>query len=53
MNWYLGVIKAANFVLYLFVVLGLELSPYTLSHSTRPFLYVKGFIEIGSRELFA
>jgi hypothetical protein len=34
------------------VVLGLELRAYTLSHSTNLY-FVKGFFEIGSRELFA
>jgi hypothetical protein len=36
---------------FFFVVLGLELRAYTLSHSTSPF-FVKGFIEIWSCELF-
>jgi cyanate permease len=37
--------------IYLFIaVLGLELRPYTLSHSNSPF--VKGFLEIGSGKLF-
>jgi hypothetical protein len=35
-----------------FVVLGSELSAYTLSHSTSPF-FVMGFFKIGSHELFA
>jgi hypothetical protein len=34
------------------VVLGFELRAFTLSHSTSPF-FIKGFLEIGSGELFA
>jgi hypothetical protein len=35
-------------------VLGFELGAYTLSHSTSPFFFpVRGFFEIGSRELSA
>jgi hypothetical protein len=37
---------------FFLVVLGFELRAYTLSHSTSPF-FLKGFFEIGSRELFA
>jgi hypothetical protein len=35
-----------------FVLLGLELRAYALSHSTSPF-FVMGVFEIGSLELFA
>jgi hypothetical protein len=40
---------------FFFVVLGLELRAYTLSHSTSPFFFVcvLGIFEIGSCELFA
>jgi hypothetical protein len=38
--------------LFFFAVLGLELRAYTLSHSTSP-IFVMGFFEIGSHELFA
>jgi hypothetical protein len=34
------------------VILGFELRAYTLSHSTSP-IFVMGFFEIGSGELFA
>jgi hypothetical protein len=37
---------------FLFVVLGFELRAFILSHSTSP-IFVKGFFEIGSLELFA
>jgi hypothetical protein len=37
---------------FFFVVLGLELSAYTSSHSTSPF-FVLDIFEIGSQELFA
>jgi hypothetical protein len=37
---------------FFFVVLGLELRAYTLSHCISPFFEV-GFFEIGSWELFA
>jgi hypothetical protein len=37
---------------FFFVVLGLELRAYALSHSTSPF-FVMGVFEIGSQELFA
>jgi hypothetical protein len=37
---------------FFFVVLGLELRAFTLSQSTSP-IFVTGFIEIGSGELFA
>jgi hypothetical protein len=37
---------------FFFVVLGLELRAYTLSHSTSHFLGI-GIFEIGSHELFA
>jgi hypothetical protein len=36
---------------FFFAVLRLELRAYTLSHSTSP-IFVKGFFEIGSHELF-
>jgi hypothetical protein len=36
----------------LFVVLGLKLRAFTLSHSTSP-IFVKGFFEVRSCELFA
>jgi hypothetical protein len=35
-----------------FLVLGLELRAYTLSHSTSP-IFMKGFFEIGSLKLLA
>jgi hypothetical protein len=39
--------------IYLFsAVLGFELRAFTLSHSTSP-VFVKGFLEIGSHNLFA
>jgi hypothetical protein len=38
--------------LFIFVVLGLELGAYTLSHSTSPF-FVLGIFEIASHEQFA
>jgi hypothetical protein len=46
-----------SYVYYLYIflfysVLGLELRPYTLSHSISPF-FVIGVFEIGSLELFA
>jgi hypothetical protein len=37
---------------FFFLLLGFELRAYTLSHSTSP-IFVMGFFEIGSRELFA
>jgi hypothetical protein len=37
---------------FFFIVLGLELRAYTLSHSTSPFLVMIVF-EIGAYELFA
>jgi ABC-type uncharacterized transport system permease subunit len=37
--------------LFYFTVLGFELRAYTLSHSASP-IFVKGVLEIGSRELF-
>jgi hypothetical protein len=37
---------------FVFAVLGLELRVFTLSNSTSP-IFVKGFFEIGSHELFA
>jgi hypothetical protein len=40
----------ANFILFYFAVLGLELRVYTLTHST---IFVKGFFEIASPKLFA
>jgi hypothetical protein len=40
-----------SFFLY-FLVLGLELRAYTLSHSTSP-IFVKGFSRQGLSELFA
>jgi hypothetical protein len=42
----------ASFIYLFFVVLGLELRAYTLSHSTSSFLG-RVFFEIGSHKLFA
>jgi hypothetical protein len=41
-----------TFFFFSLVVLGLELRAFTLSHSTSP-IFVMGFFEIGSLELFA
>jgi hypothetical protein len=35
------------------VVLGLEFRAYTLSHSTSPSFFMKGFFKMGSLKLFA
>jgi hypothetical protein len=43
--------RRKTFFFSFFVVLGLELRAYILSHSTNPF--VMDFFEIGSLELFA
>jgi hypothetical protein len=37
---------------FFFLVLGLELKPYTLNHSASPF-FVMDFFEVGAQELFA
>jgi hypothetical protein len=37
---------------FFFVILGFELRAFTLSHYTSP-IFVMGFFEVGSRELFA
>jgi hypothetical protein len=39
------------FLFFFFIVLGLELRAYTLSHSISPF-FVMGVFKIGSRKLF-
>jgi hypothetical protein len=43
---------ALNFFFFFFMVLGLELRAYTLSHFTSPFFVIE-FFEIGSQKLFA
>jgi hypothetical protein len=40
------------FFFFFFSVLGLELRPFALSHSTSP-IFEMGFFEIGSYELFS
>jgi hypothetical protein len=43
---------AVNSFFFFFCGTGVELRVFTLSHSTSTF-FVKGFFEVGSRELFA
>jgi hypothetical protein len=52
MIWFLK-IKLIKMLFFVYMVLGFDFRVFTLSHSTNPFFFVMGFLEIGSQELFA